>query len=132
MTSVCFLIAKNSGVLGLGPGVAEAPHVCILHHPGVAARPSPAVTSAEEAGAWEGRGPELSCAREEVAGCAVWSGVEEEVGLDQQPAVQLRSSPWGRWLALDIHTDPGFEFCLFYFVCQLLEFLIGMSANCTF
>lgn len=53
----------------------------------------------------------------------MWSGMEKEVGLDQQPATQLRSSPWGCLLTLDIHTDPGFEFCLFYLVCQLLEFL---------
>lgn len=59
----------------------------LVWQPGVAAQPSPAVTSAQEAGASggsrarpKGRGSQgppclgLSYAREEAAGCVVWDG----------------------------------------------------------
>lgn len=90
MITVCFLITKNSGLLGLGLGVTEAPHVCILHSPGVAQSwrgswPPPAVTLAEEAGALGGlrarpkgsgsHGPAgAQLYPEEEAGCVVWDG----------------------------------------------------------
>lgn len=51
-----FLDHKGFGFGGPRPGagVAEAPRVCVLHSPGVAAQPPSPVTPAEEAGSLGG------------------------------------------------------------------------------
>lgn len=116
-----FLDHKGFGGPRPGAGVAEAPRVCVLHSPGVAAQPPSPVTPAEEAGSLGG-----SRARPKGSGShgPAWSSVtpgksrlcglgwtREWVGLDHG----------GRAVTIEIHTDPVFEFCLFYLVCQLLE-----------